>query len=220
MWDPERLRDQTQERLVQLGFPVVPPHLPILWEPTDGYSLRPIRDIIARTVVLNVAVAVSYGMPRDLARRWITDNVVGDALSPLEAAVVDGDEAVDLAEIQVQVEAIWAFAWVLSLGEELSPNALCPEDLVSRVPDLKKNESVARWKERTGVVRRSPDDVMSELDLHYCMTWGLAESNLKRLSPPGRIDQYAIWQRRRALEFSVAERAWTHDEWDDIDLST
>ena len=41
---------------------------------------------------------------------------VGDALSPLEAALADGDEAVDVGQFQVQVEAIWAFAWVLSQG--------------------------------------------------------------------------------------------------------
>lgn len=109
---------------------------------------------------------------------------------------------------------------MLSQGKGFSPNALCPDDLSRRVPYLRENESVARWMKRSRAALRSADDVMSELDLHYCMTWGLAEANLRSGTPPGQIDQYAIWQRRRALEFAIAERGWTHDEWDDIDLST
>jgi hypothetical protein len=61
---------------------------------------------------------------------------------------------------------------------------------------------------------------MPELDLYHCMTWGLAEANLRQQTPPGEIEQYVIWHRRRALEFAIAEREWTHDEWDDMDLST
>jgi len=52
------------------------------------------------------------------------------------------------------------------------------------------------------------------------MTWGIAEANLRQPAEPGSIPQYAIWQRRRALEFAIAERSWTHGEWDEIDLST
>ena len=106
------------------------------------------------------------------------------------------------------------------LRDQLDPRTLCPDDLVRRVPDLRTGESIEGWRERTGPRQRSADEVMRELDLHYGMTWGLADANLRRLPPPGRIDQYAIWQRRRALEFAIAERDWANDEWDIIDLST
>lgn len=218
--DAKQLRDASRGRLPELGFPDPPPHLPVLFEPVEGYTIRPIDDIIARTVVLNVAIAVSLGMPRDLAQRWISDNGVEAALSPLEATVIGGDKGVDTDATQAQVEAIWAFVWVLSLGENLDPSALCPDDLVRRVPNLPEGESLDRWRERTDPILRSADQVMSELDLHYCMTWGLAEANLRGLPSPGEVGQYTIWQRRRALEFAIAERSWTHGEWDNIDLST
>jgi hypothetical protein len=218
--DPDRLRQQTRARLAQLGFPDSLVHLPILWELDDGYSLRPVEDVIARTVLLNVAVALSFGMPRELAQRWISSNGLENALSPGERAAVGGADDVDLAVFQVEVEAIWAFAWVLSLGDELKPTALCPDDLVHRVPNLKEMEPLQDWQRRASPSLRSPDAVMAELDLHHCMTWGIAEANLKRQTEPNSIPRYAIWQRRRALEFAVAERAWTHDEWDEIDLST
>ena len=102
--DPEQMRAHTRDRFVELSFPDPPPHLPILFEPAEGYSLRPIDDVVARTVVLNVAIAVSYGMPRDLARRWTAQNGVEEALSTLEAAVIDGDEDVSAAEVGRQLE--------------------------------------------------------------------------------------------------------------------
>jgi hypothetical protein len=61
---------------------------------------------------------------------------------------------------------------------------------------------------------------MTELDLHYCMTWGLAEANLRRQPPPGTIEQFAIWQRRRALEYAIVRPGESGDDWDHIDLST
>lgn len=68
--------------------------------------------------------------------------------------------------MQAQVEAIWAFVWVLSLGDQLDPTALCPDDLVRRVPDLRSGESIEGWRERTRPRQRSADEVMRELDLH------------------------------------------------------
>jgi len=218
--DPAQLRSETRVRLADLGYPDPPMHLPALFDKEVGYSLRPIDDIVARTAALNVVVTVSLGMPLDLAGEWISENGLRTALSHSEVAAIDGQEAGNVAEIQAQVEAIWAFVWVLSLGDQLDPATLCPDDLVRRVPDLRTGESIEEWSERTGPRQRSADEVMRELDLYYGMTWGLADANLRRLPTPGGIDQYAIWQRRRALEFAIAERDWTHDEWDIIDLST
>ncbi len=220
MLDPAQLRSETRVRLADLGYPDPPAHLPALFDKEVGYSIRPIGDLVARTAALNVVVALSHGMPLELAGEWVSENDMRTALSNSEVAAIDGQEAGSVAEMRTQVEAIWAFVWVLSLGDQLDPNTLCPDDLVRRVPDLLTGESIEGWRKRTGPRQRSADEVMRELDLHYGMTWGLADANLRRLPPPGRIDQYAIWQRRRALEFAIAERDWTHDEWDIIDLST
>jgi len=53
--------------------------------------------IVAKTV-LSVAVAASCGGRRDLATRWLTDIGIGHSLSPFEATVVDGGEAVRVAD--------------------------------------------------------------------------------------------------------------------------
>lgn len=220
VFDPGRLRSATLARLAELGFLDPPPHLPVLFDRNEGCSLRSINDIINRTAALNVAVSVSYGMSPALARRWIADNALDGTLTPMESAVIDGDDGGAVAAMQTQVEAIWAFVWTLSLGERLDPEALCPDDLVRRVPDLKADESLVAWRERTQPRLRSASAVMAELDLYYCMTWGLADANLRGERAPGAIDQHAIWQRRRALEYTITQSGWTQHDWDTIDLST
>ncbi len=88
------------------------------------------------------------------------------------------------------------------------------------LPDLRSGESLATWRDRTSPNRRDPDEVTAELDLHCCMTWGLADANLNQQPMPGEIEQFAIWQRRRALEYAFASRTETSRDWDDVDLST
>ena len=219
MLDPQALRSQTSTRLHEGGFPDVPGHLPILWEADEGYSVRPLDEIVLRLAALDLSVAVSFGMPRDMAQRWVNDNELESALSAEERLLLLGDERVNVDAKQSEVEAIWGLLWVVSLGRSLDAAEYCPDDLVRRVPDLKASESLTSWRARMTPTLRTADEVMSELDLHYCMTWCLAEANLTGQPPPGRIQQSAIWQRRRALEF-VLDRGLAHADWDHIDLST
>jgi hypothetical protein len=219
MLDPQALRSQTSTRLHDAGFPDVPGHLPIVWEADEGYSVRPLDEIVLRLAALDVGVAVSFGMPRDVAQRWVNENGVESALSDQERLLLSGDERVNVDAKQAEVEAIWGLLWVVSLGRSLDPAEYCPDDLVRRVPDLKASESLTSWRARMTPTLRAADEVMAELDLHYCMTWCLAEANLKGQRPPGRIQQSAIWQRRRALEF-VLDSSLAHADWDHIDLST
>jgi hypothetical protein len=218
--DPTDLRATTRARLVELHFPNPPSLLPARFDPAEGYALRPVTDLVTRLSVLTVAIAASFGMPPELTTQWVADNDLEKALSPREAAAISGDERALGPDMQAQVEAIWAIMWMLSLGERLDPCALCPQDLVRSVPDLPEGESVAAWQARTAPSLRPADNVMSELDLHYAMTWGLADANRRGVTPPGDIGQYAIWQRRRALEFALTRPRWAHAQWDGIDLST
>jgi hypothetical protein len=194
-------------------------HLPVLWDAEEGYSLRPTEQIVARAAVLNVAVTLSYGMPMDLASAWLLANGLTGCLSAKERALLAG-EPVDSTAVRCETEAIWAFAWMLGLANHLRADRYCDDDLVLRLPNLKSGETLEQWSTRVGPVLRKADDVMAELDLYYCLTWGLAEANLRNQQTPAEIEQYVIWERRRALEFALVERAWNHEDWDEIDLST
>ena len=164
-------------------------------------------------------VAISYGMPLELAKDWVQANQLEGSMSNIERQILQGVRTPGAQE-QGQVEAIWALSWVLSITDDLSAENECSDDLVKRVPDLRSAESLASWQSRKNPSLRDADEVMTELDLHYCMTWGLAEANLRRHLPPGNIEQFAMWQRRRALEYTLARYDEPEDDWDDIDLST
>lgn len=158
-------------------------------------------------------------MPLELANDWVEANRLEGSMSNTERQILQGLRQPGPEE-QGQVGAIWALAWVLSIADDLSAETECPDDLVRRVPDLRSAEALASWRSRKNPSLRDADEVMTELDLHYCMAWGLAEANLRRREPPGSIEQLAIWQRRRALEYTLVRHDGPEDDWDDIDLST
>jgi len=60
------------------------------------------------------------------------------------------------------------------------------------------------------------------LDLYYCLTWGLADANLNHRPVPGSVEQYVLWERRRALEFALvlADEPHQHSDWYEISLDT
>jgi hypothetical protein len=64
----------------------------------------------------------SYGMPAEMASRWLQDNELSACLSEREHAVVAG-ELGDAEPDRVQVEAINALAWILGIVGVLDPSA-------------------------------------------------------------------------------------------------
>ena len=80
------------------------------------------------------------------------------------------------------------------------------------LPDLRTGESAERF--RAGTVVRGEGEILNELDVVYCLTWGCAAANLYHQPEPGVLGQYVMWERRRALEWLVG------DDWDEPNLST
>ncbi len=201
-----------------LGFPDPPGSYPSLFDQDEGYHLRPAREIQNRAAVLNIVVARTFGMPASLGKHWVADNGLVGALSPIEAELMDDADA-SKPRFQAQIEALWALTWVLGLTPSLDPTAYCEASLSESLPDLRTGAGVEAWRGRLGPIRNA-DDVMTELDLLYCLTWGLAEANLHGTEPPGTVEQYIHWERRRALEWVLVERGYGATEWDHIDVST
>jgi hypothetical protein len=218
MIDPSALRTQTVDRLSDAGFPQPPAHLPVLWE-GSAPAPRPPEQVVQRIAVLNVIVTCAYGMPPALACDWIGSNGLLDHLTDRERRVVAG-ELGRVEEDKIQVEAIHALCWTLGVVGSIDPEVFCPNDLAARLPDLRSGESLADWLKRTAVSPPAPEKTLGEWDLHYCITWAIADANLHRTDPPGPLPQYVYWQRRRAFEFIYGGAEILHQDWDSIDLST
>ncbi len=122
-------------------------------------------------------------------------------------------------EDKTQVEAINALVWTLGIVGTLDAAQYCGDDLAQQLPDLRRGERISGWLKRCQVQVRATDEVLAEWDLYFCLTWGLADANLRRTTVPGRVRQYLYWHRRRALEFACGTHLG-HRDWDTIDLST
>ena len=212
-------RQRTLERVQDLGFPVPPAHLPVLEDNEFPRSARGIEEVIQRALVLNVRINLAFGMPPESARDWLTTNGLMGSLSPRESALVGGSARSGEQE-KLQVEALWALAWALQLAPSLDHRAYCGDELATLLPDLRAQESAEAWRSRAEPSLRSDDELLTELDLLYAMTWGVADANLSGAPTPGEVDPYVFWERRRALEFVRADSDAGHADWDEIDLST
>jgi Domain of unknown function (DUF4272) len=72
----------------------------------------------------------------------------------------------------------------------------------------------SRWKPSSSTVLRPDAEVLDELDVAFCLTWGCAEANLRQQPVPGDVRDYVIWERRRALEWLMG------DDWDNPSYDT
>ncbi|WP_165840744.1 DUF4272 domain-containing protein [Pseudomonas sp. SDI] len=192
----------------KLGFPRAD-ILPIL---DEELVIRPVEEIIDRALVLSVVVAVSYGFPRNKALSWLEKESLTDSLSSLELKFVKSSS--QLSQVfQVQVEALCAFAWGLGYLPTLDFSAASPNHLVSVFPDFKVLESARRFREKARLLPVS--DMVSALDLAYCLHWGISHARLGGGIVPGKVPPHVIVERHRALEWMFSSV-----DWDDISLDT
>lgn len=212
------LRFETLLRVESAGFPHPPIHFPVLWGAGETPSVRSSEEIVERVAVLNVIVNWAYGMPPDAASAWIADNRLDQCVTDRERLVLNGGLG-RVEEDKTQVEAISALVWTLGIVGTLDADKFCGDDLAQQLPDLRRNEPASAWLQRRPIQSRLSEEVLTEWDLYFCLTWGLADANLRRATIPGPLPQYVYWHRRRALEFACGDHLG-HSDWDSIDLST
>src|ERR687891_773923 len=214
------VRSRSLRRLSELGFPEPPVSFPVLWESLPGYRVQPLDVLVERTGVVAMAVERYFGMTRQLAETWIDENGLRDALASEETALLADDASAE--RFGAQIESLWALAWLLRLHDDLDPSRYCGDSLAGLMPDLRAAECLSNWVMRANVACREADDVAEMLDLYYWLTWGLADANLNQRSVPGSVEQYVLWERRRALEFALVleDEPWQHGDWYEISLDT
>lgn len=220
--DPRAVRAASQEELRRLRLPPPPPQFPLVWDQGDRVALRATPDLEARTAVLNVVLARCYGMPQEAAMSWLLGARLVEALTPPECQFVIGDKG-DRRAFALHLEAIHGLTWLLGMADRLDPLEPAPERLVDQLPDLRKAESMQRWRSRTLVAPRDAAEAAAMLDLYYCLDWAFLEAERHRMRLPGVVDSHAIGQRRWALEWGVTLTGPYHDparRWEEIDLST
>ncbi len=220
--DPAAIRAANIEELYRLRLPLPPSTFPLVWELGDDVELRPVPEMEARTAILNVVLARTFGMPSRLAMAWLLEARLMERVTQPEWHYLTSGEGNDRS-FALHLEAITGLAWLLGLTKTLDPAAPSNENLMPLLPDLRVGEPFPAWRSRSLVAPRDPTQAAAVLDLYYCLDWAYLEAERRGQALPGMIDSNTIGQRRWALEWAVIFRGPYHDDpvdWEDVDLST
>ena len=163
-----------------------------------------------RALALCAVVAHAYGWPDEAAMGWLRQEALSDELSPLESRfMLQGAGRPE--EFQLNVQALWSLAWLLSLVTEFPWQRSPPVDLVHKFPDLKAGQGIGLFVEHSRL--RTSVEVLAEADLAYCIHASCVDLAIEDRAPP--FLPQAVAARRRPLEWVIST-----DEWDDVELDT
>jgi len=204
----DEIRRASVTEAKRLGYDTNP-NLP----PLDvNLALRPQADIISRALSLHCVVGSSYGFAKHRSLEWLQQEMLVDALTAEENIFLNSSTT-QATQFQTQGECLTVFAWALGKLQTLDFAKPAEGSLVRLYPDLKRNESGARWKQ--AVVSRSTDEVVAACDLAYCLHWAINQTRLDARTQVGPVKPYVIVERRRALEWLLSR-----EQWSDIELDT
>ncbi|MFT7878975.1 MAG: DUF4272 domain-containing protein [Sulfurimonas sp.] len=204
----EVIRNQTFSIVERLGYPINS-NLPLL---NKDMLPRDISDIVNRSLVLHAIVACSYGFDKSKAYIWIEQEGLQSYLSKAEFDFLKSKNR-EVQLFQSYVEDLYIFAWVLSFIESISLTSECDASLVSVFPNLKINESSAKYRNIAKL--RPVEELIGMLDIFYNIHWAITDMHLSGTKPINRIGNYVFIERRRALEWVLSKV-----QWDEVSLDT
>lgn len=177
----------------------------------DRFAPRPVAEVVDRLLSLLSVVACSYGFDSQLALSWLDREHLSANLTEREAEFLRGRG--DKLSFQMQVEALFALAWAVGLPVEMDYSKPCPNDLVRLLPDLKRQESSSAF--RASAHLRTDKEIVSALDLAYCLHWAIRQAESEERPTPGRVPPHVVTERRRAFEWLGG-----NEQWDEVALDT
>lgn len=206
--DPQAIRRHSLETATKLGYPINP-HLPLLDVPS---ACRCQSEILDRLFAMHCVAACSYGFDRRRAAAWYQREVLGNGLTEQERTFLATGSG-DRERFMAQVDGMWALAWAVRLVEDLDFAVECSRHFAGVLPNLKTNESSQALRSKARM--RSLTELLAACDLAYCLHWGVRETQLSGVTLPGKIDAWAVIERRRALEWVLYS-----EDWNEITLDT
>jgi hypothetical protein len=207
--DDKLIREKSLLAALQLGYPVNTdlPSLDVREYP------RSTEDIFKRLLCLHATAACAYGFDRLKAIEWIKQENIYAALSSAEKTYLENGVG-DNSQLKLQVEGMWAIAWVLGLVPQLDFSENCDGQFVMMLPNLKILENSFALKNKINL--KPFDNIVEKCDLAYCINWYLRQGNISNRRPSKKsLSAYVASERWRALLWVTGM-----DDWDDISLDT
>jgi hypothetical protein len=206
--ETDKLRSRSTAVLQELGIGA-PSVLPVLEE---DLQLRSRKSILDRLLILHTVAASAYGFSRARSLSWLESEGLRGGLSTKEARfLIEGSGPA--RELQTQVEAMWALAWVLRIVTDIDFTKPCSSTFVTLLPNLKEGESAARLRASSDL--RALSEVVQQADLAYCLHWALVEARMKKPLRRLPVEAGVVVPRRQALDWSL-----TSFDWDEVPLDT
>lgn len=155
--------------------------------------------------------------PTEIIKKWIDENgltgdLTAEELNYLETKYKDLPKQ-SQKDIYWYVEAIWTFAWIGGLHNNLTLNTGVEDSLITLMPNIHKNESTTKFVSNFQLRKRL--EIFETLDKFYRAHWFAKKNNLKG-EKSDKVDLDIIMERRKALEFTC----YKEFIWDEISLDT
>ena len=204
--DLARIKAKNSKTLRRNGIEVID-HLPQLEFP----DFRDAEQVAKRMMVLVALFQLFLQAPKEVILHWIEENDLMDQLTEQERQFLKKDfrELSEQAQTNIYwfVEAIWAFAWIGGLHDNLTLNSEV------YIPNIEKNEPAAPFIKRFSL--RPQIELISMLDKFYRAHW-FARNNRLRGVVSNKVNLDLIMERRKALEYTCYQQK----DWDNISLDT
>jgi hypothetical protein len=201
------------EALLRAHKVPINPNLPII-ESEDEVTIAKPQQVAGRICVISGLAAKAYGCPHVTVLRWFEQIKLFPFASPHEIELVRSETLNNTAieNLRIQTEALWEFAWTLSLIDKADHFRVCGDQLVHLVP--KPSEQIYEFVRNAQL--RSTEEVLSEADFLFRLHWAVRDASLKRLPLPNRLPYYVTHERLRAVNWLISPG----QNWEDVDTST
>ncbi len=206
--ETNNIRESSWNKVTKYGLPVNP-NLPSLG---DIRLERSEETSVKRLMCLLAVAAAAYGFSHEQAQKWIVQEELIEELEDNEREFLEYGKG-EIITFKTQIEGMWTIAWALGIIKSLDFTKDCPNSFISKLPDLKKMESIELFKSKVSL--RKEAEIIKICDFVYCLHWAIRQTEFEGISLPLKIQQYVVLERRRALEWFVSK-----DNWYDLQLDT
>ena len=209
---PEKIKNRNTKQLRSLGIEVLE-HLPYL----DNPEFRESEKIARRMMILTALFQLNLKAPKEIIKKWLEENGLITYLNKeeLEYLETEYSELSEQTQIDIYwfVEAIWTFAWIGGLHNNLTLNTGVEDSLATLIPNIAKNEPAEKFISDFRL--RNQLEIFEMLDKFYRAHWFAKNNNLTG-EKSDKVDLDIIIERRKALEFTVYKEI----DWNEISLDT
>ncbi len=200
--DLEKIRKSSLKKARKLGYQI-PDKLPLL---DMRLTIRSKEETGRRMIAIKAVVACAFSQENiKQTKKWIEKEHISEFLTPSECLFIF-DQKGDREKFELQIESLWMLAWCTSLVKEMNFGEYCGDFLSELMPSIANCDPATPFP---GSLEMRPHNIIVEaLDLAYCLNWSMINARINSQPPPGKVREYVIEYRRKALEWVVSEEDW------------